>query len=56
MNKSIDHLHSLLPVGIRSRQVHGINKLTLHFLEAGNARADKPLLILLHGFTELSFS
>lgn len=56
MNKSIDHLHSLLPVGIRSRQVQGVNKLNIHCLETDNAHTNKPLLILLHGFPELSFS
>ncbi|WP_197041851.1 alpha/beta hydrolase [Sandarakinorhabdus oryzae] len=43
-----------LPSGIRSRQVAGVNGLSMHVLEAGDPRA--PVLMLLHGFPELAFS
>ena len=49
-----------LDAGIRSRFVEDINGLTMHMLEAGwptNAEtADRPCLLLLHGFPELAYS
>ena len=49
-----------LDAGIRSRFVEGINGLTMHVLEAGwptdEGRADRPCLLLLHGFPELAYS
>ncbi|WP_198373074.1 alpha/beta fold hydrolase [Roseomonas rosulenta] len=46
--------HPTLPVGIRSRRIEGINGLTMHLLEAGEA--GRPVLLLLHGFPELAYS
>ena len=46
----------VLPAGIRSRFVHGVNGLTMHVLEAGFDQADRPCLLLLHGFPELAYS
>ncbi len=46
--------HPTLPSGIRSRMVEGINGLTVHLLEAGEA--GRPVLLLLHGFPELAYS
>lgn len=46
--------HPTLPEGIRSRLVDGINGLTVHVLEAGEA--GRPALLLLHGFPELAYS
>lgn len=46
----------LLPHGIRSRFIDGINGLRFHILEAGHDRGDRPLLLLLHGFPELAYS
>jgi len=55
----------VLPAGIRSRFVPGINGLTMHVLEAGfeaeeaggpAAIACRPCILLLHGFPELAFS
>ena len=43
-----------LPAGIRTRQVPGINGLTMHVLEAGEP--GRPCLLLLHGFPELAYS
>ncbi|WP_024510870.1 alpha/beta hydrolase [Bradyrhizobium sp. ARR65] len=46
----------LLPPGIRSRYVEGINGLTMHVLEAGFETRGRPCVLLLHGFPELAFS
>jgi len=45
---------SVLPPGIRARHIVGINGLTMHVLEAGEA--GRPILLLLHGFPELAYS
>lgn len=48
---------SLLPGGVRSRFVEDINGLRMHLLEAGwETAAEKPCLLLLHGFPELAYS
>ncbi len=46
----------LLPAGIRSRFVDGVNGLRIHLLEAGHEQAGRPMAVLLHGFPELAFS
>ncbi|MCZ6871638.1 MAG: alpha/beta hydrolase [Gammaproteobacteria bacterium] len=46
----------LLPDGIRSRFIDGINGLRMHFLEAGYESAARPCVLLLHGFPELAYS
>src|ERR1700760_858763 len=43
-----------LPDGVRSRFIDGVNGLRVHVLEAGHA--DRPCLLLLHGFPELAYS
>jgi pimeloyl-ACP methyl ester carboxylesterase len=45
-----------LPVGIRSRQIEGVNGLSMHVLEAGEAEVGRPCILLLHGFPELAYS
>ena len=47
-----------LPEGVRPRHIDTDQGLRMHFLEAGHEGdvTDKPLLLLLHGFPELSFS
>ena len=45
---------AVLPAGIRTRDVAGINGLTMHVLEAGDPT--NPCLLLLHGFPELAYS
>lgn len=45
---------ALLPAGIRSRILPGVNGLSVHVLEAG--KAGQPAVLLLHGFPELAFS
>ena len=52
MTEPLDPRH--LPPGIRSRILRGVNGLDMHLLEAGEA--DRPMLLLLHGFPELAFS
>jgi pimeloyl-ACP methyl ester carboxylesterase len=43
-----------LPVGMRVRRVEGVNGLSVRLLEAG--AADRPAVVLLHGFPELAWS
>ena len=45
-----------LPHGIHSRIVPGINGLAMHVLEAGYETANRPCVLLLHGFPELAYS
>jgi len=45
---------ALLPPGVRSRFVDGVNGLRMHLLEAGTP--GRPVLLLLHGFPELAYS
>ncbi|HEU0156492.1 MAG TPA: alpha/beta hydrolase [Stellaceae bacterium] len=47
---------AVLPPGIRSRFVPGVNGLRMHVLEAGVASDDRRCLLLLHGFPELAYS
>lgn len=46
----------VLPGGIRSRMVPGVNGLAMHILEAGFETPGRSLVLLLHGFPELAFS
>ncbi len=45
---------AVLPAGVTARLVEGVNGLTVHLLEAGEA--GRPALLLLHGFPELAYS
>jgi pimeloyl-ACP methyl ester carboxylesterase len=45
---------AILPAGIRSRFVEGVNGLRIHILEAGEA--ERPCVLLLHGFPEIAYS
>jgi pimeloyl-ACP methyl ester carboxylesterase len=47
---------TLLPEGVRSRILQGINRLDMHILEAGEPARDRPCLVLLHGFPEIAYS
>ena len=47
---------SVLPTGVRSRIVPGINGLDVHVLEAGFETPGRPAVLLLHGFPELAYS
>ena len=41
---------------IRSNVIKNINGLDIHFLESGEKTENSELIVLLHGFPELSFS
>jgi len=41
---------AVLPPGIRSRFVDGVNGLRVHILEAGFDHPGRPLVLMLHGF------
>lgn len=56
MNNTTELETTALPAGIRSRFVSDINGLTMHMLEAGYERRDRPCVLLLHGFPELAYS
>jgi pimeloyl-ACP methyl ester carboxylesterase len=45
-----------LPAGVRSRHIANVNGLTVHILEAGYEKPDRPLVLLMHGFPELAYS
>ena len=47
---------SVLPTGVRARILRGINGLDIHVLEAGHEPANRPAVLLLHGFPELAYS
>jgi pimeloyl-ACP methyl ester carboxylesterase len=47
---------SVLPAGLRSRLVGGVNGITMHVLEAGYEATGRPGLLLVHGFPELAYS
>ena len=47
---------SVLPAGVRSRFVDGVNGLRMHVLEAGFETPNRPALLLLHGYPELAYS
>src|SRR5204862_2740808 len=47
---------SVLPAGVRSRFVDGVNGLRVHVLEAGFETPGRPALVLLHGYPELAYS
>ncbi len=47
---------AVLPGGVRSRFIDGVNGLRLHILEAGFEGEERPLVLLLHGFPELAYS
>ena len=47
---------TLLPAGIRSRILPGINGLDIHVLESGYETKGRPAVLLLHGYPELAWS
>jgi pimeloyl-ACP methyl ester carboxylesterase len=46
----------VLPSGVRSRFVDGVNGLRVHVLEAGYETSGRRAVVLLHGFPELAYS
>jgi pimeloyl-ACP methyl ester carboxylesterase len=51
-----DYAGGILPPGIRSRLIPGVNGITMHLLEAGYEAPGRPGLLLVHGFPELGYS
>ena len=47
---------SVLPAGVRSRILPGINGLDIHVLESGFEQKGRPAVLLLHGFPEIAYS
>jgi pimeloyl-ACP methyl ester carboxylesterase len=47
---------AVLPPGVRSRFVDGVNGLRIHVLEAGYESPNRPGLLLVHGYPELAYS
>jgi pimeloyl-ACP methyl ester carboxylesterase len=47
---------AVLPPGVRSRFVDGVNGLRVHILEAGFEHQGRPLVLMLHGFPEIAYS
>ena len=56
MNADVAYGNSTLADGIRSRFIDNSNGLSMHILEAGFDRPDRPCVLLLHGFPELAYS
>lgn len=56
MTGEVAYGEGCLPDGVRSRFVKHVNGLTMHVLESGFESADRPCVLLLHGFPELAFS
>ena len=52
----VPYTADVLPAGIRSRFVDNINGIRMHVLEAGFESADRPAVLLIHGFPELAYS
>jgi len=55
-NTNVFYGANTLPSEIRSRYVKNNNGLTVHILESGYESADRPCVLLLHGFPELAYS
>ena len=47
---------AVLPPGIRARFVENVNGIRMHVLEAGYQTANRPAVLLVHGFPELAYS
>ena len=56
MPDTIAYPNAPIATGIRSRFADNGNGLTMHYLEAGWDDAERPLVLLLHGFPELAYS
>ena len=55
-NPDVVYGETTIPAGIRSRLLDGINGITMHVLEAGYDTANRPAVLLVHGFPELAYS
>ena len=53
----LDFPNNVLDPSIKSSVIENVNGLNIHFLESGRSQSNKKgLIVLLHGFPELSFS
>jgi len=55
-NPDVAYGSTTIPIGIRSRIVAGVNGIAMHALEAGFESANRPAVLLIHGFPELGYS
>lgn len=55
-NPDVAYGNTTIPRGIRSRLVTGVNGIIMHALEAGFETANRPAVLLIHGFPELGYS
>jgi pimeloyl-ACP methyl ester carboxylesterase len=55
-NPDVAYGAGTIPIGIRSRLVPNLNGITMHALEAGYESANRPAVLLVHGFPELAYS
>ena len=55
-NTEVAYGATTIPIGIRSRLIPNINGITMHALEAGYEGANRPAVLLVHGFPELAYS
>src|SRR5262245_44393796 len=55
-NRDVAYGASTLSAGIRSRLINNVNGITYHMLEAGFEGAQRPCVLLIHGFPELAYS
>jgi len=53
---NMNHIVENLPKGIKSKVINDINGLDIHYLESVENKENSELIVLLHGFPELSFS
>lgn len=53
-NPNVAYGRLVIPAGVRSRFIDGVNGLRVHVLEAGFEGGNQPCLLLLHGFPELA--
>ena len=55
-NPDVAYGATTIPIGIRSRLIPNINGIPMHALEAGYEGANRPAVLLVHGFPELAYS
>ena len=54
--KSNYQLKNVLENNIKSKYMNDVNGLSMHYLESGEKTKTSELIVLLHGFPELSYS
>jgi pimeloyl-ACP methyl ester carboxylesterase len=56
VNSAVVYGATTIPAGIRSRLLPNVNGIAMHVLEAGFENANRPGVLLVHGFPELGYS